>query len=165
MPDDGDSSLPSFAPNIESLSPPPNPPRRRRTANMSPVLCVPQRARPLFESLRGLCVGVPATSLPPHRPRRSSASTTCRRVPAPADRHGASCSRRPAPPPVRLRSCSLSSPHSPLLRFLPARCPSVGARVSNRCNLACIGQHTSFCLMVCSHSTLPWWCYRKILTP
>jgi hypothetical protein len=35
-----------------------------------PVLSVPQRARPLFESLRGLCVGVPSTSLPPHRPRQ-----------------------------------------------------------------------------------------------
>ena len=116
----------SFAPNIASLSPFPNPPRRRRTANMSPVLCVPQRARPLFEGLRGLCVGVPATSLPPHRPRRGSASPACRRVPAPADGHGASCSRRPAPPPVRLRSCSLSSPHSPPLRFRLARCPSVG---------------------------------------
>ena len=61
----------SFAPNSESLSPPHNPPRRRRTANMSPVLCVPQCARPLFEGLWGLCVGVPSTSLPPHRPRRS----------------------------------------------------------------------------------------------
>ena len=81
----------SFAPNSESLTPPHNPPRRRRTANMNPALCVPQRARPL------------------------------------ADRHGASCSCRPAQPPVRLRSCSLSSPHSPPLRFLPARCPSVGS--------------------------------------
>ena len=55
----------SFAPNSESLPPPHNPPCRRRTANMNPVLCVPQRARPLFEGLRGLCVGVPPTSLPP----------------------------------------------------------------------------------------------------
>jgi len=38
-----------------NVSSPPKPPRRRRTANMNPVLCVPQRARPLFEGLRGLC--------------------------------------------------------------------------------------------------------------
>ena len=50
------------------------PPRRRRTANMNPVLCVPQRARPLFESLRGLCVGVPATSLSSARGASRAAS-------------------------------------------------------------------------------------------
>ena len=27
--------------NYDTLTPPPNPPRRRRTANMNPVLCVP----------------------------------------------------------------------------------------------------------------------------
>ena len=65
------------------LSPPPlkayphphnHPHAAAEQRELYPVLSVPQRARPLFEGLRGLCVGVPTTSLPPAHLHRSPIS-------------------------------------------------------------------------------------------
>ena len=79
-------------------------------------------------------------------------------------------SRQPTPPPVRLRSCSLSSPHSLLIRFRPARCPSVGLLmlvcaigVTQPVSLSLTAhfpklahdQHASWSLTACSHDLLP----------
>ena len=68
-------AAPSFIhPANDSLSPPLTPHAAAEQRELNPVLSVPQRARPLFEGLRGLCVGVPATSLSSARTAARAAS-------------------------------------------------------------------------------------------